>query len=197
MKDEGLQAAKAAFQWEAECLADGFDYLNKDEFARAVDVLAGTQRIASCGCGHSGIACQHFAHLMCCMERPARFISPSEAVHGGLGFIQKGDVMLLASRGGKTEELIPVLQICRNKGAFVIVVTENQTSYMAAHADIVLALHVNREADKYNSQGTTSFTAMCVIFDALQSALIEETGFENEQFARIHPGGAVGQRLNN
>jgi len=196
MKDEGLQAARDAFKIEAECLADGFDYLNINEFARAVDVLAGTQRIASSGCGHSGIACQHFAHLMCCMERPARFISPAEAVHGGLGFIQKGDVMLLASRGGKTEELIPVLMICKEKGVTVIVVTENLKSYLAAHADIVLAMHVNRETDKFNSQGTTSFTAMCIIFDALQSALIEETGFRNEQFARIHPGGAVGERLN-
>lgn len=196
MKDEGINKAKEAFQIEAECLAEGFEFLDIKEFARAVDVLARAQRIASCGCGHSGIACQHFAHLMCCIERPARFISPAEAVHGATGFIQKGDVMLLASRGGKTAELLPVLHICKEKGATVIAVTENMESPLAKGSDIVLAMHVNRETDRYNSQGTTSFTAMSIIFDALQAALIEETGFQNEQFALIHPGGAVGERLN-
>ena len=69
-------------------------------------------------------------------------------------------------------------------------------SPLAQGADIVLKMHVNRETDKYNSQGTTSTTALCVIFHALQAALIEVTGFKNEQFALIHPGGAVGERLN-
>jgi len=196
MKDEGIRRAKEAFQIEADCLTEGFDYIDTKEFARAVDALAQAQRIASCGCGHSGIACQHFSHLMCCIERPSRFISPAEAVHGATGFIQKGDVIVLASRGGKTQELLPVLRICKEKGATVIAVTENMESPLAKDSDIVLAMHVNRETDKYNCQGTTSFTAMSIIFDALQSALIEETGFQNEQFARIHPAGAVGARLN-
>ena len=196
MKDVCLRRAEEAFEIEAECLSEGFGFLDTIEFARAVDVLAQAQRIASCGCGHSGIACQHFSHLMCCIERPSRFISPAEAVHGATGFIQKGDVIVLASRGGKTQELLPVLRICKEKGATVIAVTENMESPLAKDSDIVLAMHVNRETDKYNCQGTTSFTAMSIIFDALQSALIEETGFQNEQFARIHPAGAVGARLN-
>ena len=136
------------------------------------------------------------AHLMCCIERPARFISPAEAVHGATGFIQAGDVMILASRGGKTAELLPIMRICKEKGATIISVTENMESPLAQGADIVLKMHVNRETDKYNSQGTTSTTALCVIFHALQAALIEVTGFKNEQFALIHPGGAVGERLN-
>lgn len=71
--------------------------------------------------------------------------------------------------------------------------TENHQSYLASHIGIVLAMHVNRETDKFNSQGTTNFTAICVIFVALQSTLIEKTGNRNEQFAQIHPGGAVGE----
>ncbi|MEI8200457.1 MAG: SIS domain-containing protein [Eubacteriales bacterium] len=193
---EGMKRAKEAFQIESACLAAAFDYLDEKEFARAVDVLVQAQRIAASGCGHSGIACQHFAHLMCCIERPARFISPAEALHGATGFMHKGDVMLLASRGGKTKELIPILDICKIKGVTVIAVTENMESPLAKGSDIVLAMHVNRETDKYNSQGTTSFTAMSIIFDAIQSALIEETGYTNDQFALIHPGGAVGERLN-
>lgn len=193
---EALQLAQRAFTIEADALNKAWEALDAGEFRSAVDALAGAQRIASSGCGHSGIACQHFAHLMCCVERPARFISPAEAVHGATGYMQKGDVMLLASRGGKTAELLPILRICRQKGATVIAVTENLESPLAQGADIVLRMHVTRETDRYNSQGTTSFTVLCVLFDALQTALIELTGFQNEQFALIHPGGAVGERLN-
>ena len=197
MMNNELKRAKEAFDIEAACIADGFEHLDGNEFVRAVDVLSKAQRIAASGCGHSGIACQHFSHLMCCIERPARFIPPSEAVHGGLGYLQMGDAMLLASRGGKTKELLPIMDICQKKGAIVICVTENMESPLARDANIVLAMHVTRETDKYNSQGTTSFTAMNIIFDALQAALIETTGFMNEQFALIHPAGAVGEKLNN
>ncbi|MPM96122.1 Arabinose 5-phosphate isomerase KdsD [bioreactor metagenome] len=130
------------------------------------------------------------------MERPARFISPAEAVHGATGFLQRGDVMLLASRGGKTAELIPILSICKEKGVTIIAVTEDPESPLAKGADIVLQMLVTREVDRFNMQGTTSFTVLSVLFDALQAALIVETDFQSEQFALIHPGGAVGARLN-
>jgi len=170
--------------------------IDEAEFTRAVDILASAPRIAASGCGHTGIACQHFAHLMCCIDRPARFISPSEAVHGGTGFLQKGDVMLLASRGGGTSELLPIQEICKTKAVTVIVVTENTDSPLAMGADIVIKMYVTRETDKHNCQGTTSNTVLNVIFDAIQAALIEETGFVVEKFALVHPGGAVGKRLN-
>ncbi len=133
---------------------------------------------------------------MCCIERPARFISPAEAVHGGSGYLKRGDVMLFASRGGKTAELMPILDICKKKGVKVITVTENIDSPLAKDADVVLKQYVNRETDKHNMQGTTSTTSLIVIFHALQTALIEETGYTEDQFALIHPGGAVGARLN-
>ena len=129
-------------------------------------------------------------------ERAKRFLSPAEAVHGAMGFLQKGDVMLLASRGGKTGELLPILDICRAKGVRVIAVTENLKSPLAEGADVVLRQHVNRETDRYNCQGTTSTTALCMIFHALQTALMEETDYRVEQFALVHPGGAMGERLN-
>ena len=191
-----FEAGLDAFRIEAESLLESGRALEEGAFERAVGLLAAAQRIAASGCGHSGIACQHFAHLMCCIERPARFISPAEAVHGATGYLKPGDVMLLASRGGKTEELLPILKICRQKGVSVITVTENAASPLAAGADVVLPMRVTREVDRWNSQGTTSFTAMSVLFDALQAALIEKTGFQNEAFAQIRPGGAVGARLN-
>ena len=196
MKNESLQAAKAAYEIEYECLKTMPDYFDDEAFSRAVELLKNALRIGASGCGHSGILCQHFSHLMCCIEQPAKFISPAEAVHGGMGFLQKGDVMVFASRGGKTKELLPILDICKAKGIKIITVTENLESPLATGADVVLKQYVNRETDKYNSQGTTSSTSLCMIFHALQTALIEETDYRNEQFALIHPGGAVGERLN-
>ena len=197
MKKEALLQAKKAYITESECIAKMLDYFDEDVYSRAVDLLKNAPRIGTSGCGHSGIICQHFAHLMCCIERPARFISPAEAVHGATGFLQKGDVMVLASRGGKTKELIPILEICKRKGISVITITENLDSPLALEADVVIKQYVNRETDKYNCQGTTSSTSLAVIFHVLQTALIEETDFQNEQFAVVHPGGAVGERLNN
>jgi D-arabinose 5-phosphate isomerase GutQ len=172
------------------------DFTDKEAFGFVVRALVKTPRIAASGCGHSGIACMHFAHLMCCVERPARFISPAEAAHGAAGFLQEGDVMLIASRGGRTAELLPIMDICKEKKAVIIGVTENFDSPVAKKSDIVLGICVSRETDRDNQQGTTSFTVMCALFDALQSALIEETNYGKEQFALIHPGGAVGERLN-
>jgi len=196
MNNDIITAALNSFDIEAESLLKTKEVISTEEFRKAVEVLSTATRIASSGCGHTGIACQHFAHLMCCIERPARFISPAEAVHGALGFLQKGDVILLASRGGKTDELLPIADVCRGKGVTVISVTENLASPLAEKSDIVLAMSVTRECDKYNCQGTTSFAVTSAIFDALQAAVLENTDFKNEKFAVIHPGGAVGKRLN-
>ena len=193
---EALQAAHAAYDIEEACIREMKEYIDDEQFSRAVELLSDATRIGTAGCGHSGIICQHFAHLLCCIERPARFISPAEAVHGATGFLQKGDVMVFASRGGKTKELLPIVDICKAKGVSIITITENLESPLAAAADVVLKQHVNRETDKWNAQGTTSTTALCMILHALQAAMIEHTGYRAEQFALIHPGGAVGERLN-
>ncbi|MBP3633359.1 MAG: SIS domain-containing protein [Oscillospiraceae bacterium] len=197
MRPETMNAIRQAYDIEQACIQEMKDYIDDEQFGKAVDLLSTATRIAAAGCGHSGIICQHFAHLMCCIERPARFISPAEAVHGATGYLQKDDVMVFASRGGKTKELLPILDICKAKGVKVITVTENLESPLALGADVVLKQHVNRETDRWNAQGTTSTTALCMIFHALQAAVIEETGYQAEQFALIHPGGAVGERLNN
>lgn len=197
MKKQALEMAKNAYIIESECLKESLNYFDEEQFSLAVDILKNAPRIGCSGCGHSGILCQHFAHLMCCIEQPAKFISPAEAVHGGTGFLQSGDCMVFASRGGKTKELLPILEICKKKNIKVITITENLQSPLAQDADCVIKQYVNRETDKYNCQGTTSSTSLCLLFHALQTALIEETDFKNEQFATIHPGGAVGERINN
>lgn len=196
MNNETLSRMRDVFTIESECIREMESFFDEDAYSKAVDLLKNAPRIGASGCGHSGIMCRHFAHLMCCIERPARFISPAEAVHGATGFLQVGDVCVFASRGGKTKELLPIMDICKKKGVKIITITENTDSELACGADVVLKQHVNRETDRYNAQGTTSTTSLGVIFHLLQTALIEETGYKSEQFAVIHPGGAVGERLN-
>lgn len=196
MKVDGEACLRRTFRIEAECLSRAADSICPEMFARAVDLLAEAPRIGTIGCGHSGIACMHSAHLLCCIERPARFIPPGEAPHGASGFLQAGDVMVFASRGGKTAELLPILDICKARRVSVITVTENPESPLAKGADVVLRQYVSRETDRDNLQGTTSTTSLCVIFHAIQAALIEELNYRSERFAAIHPGGAVGERLN-
>ncbi len=196
MKKETLQLLKNVYTIESECIREMQEYFDEEAFSKATELLLNAERIGASGCGHSGIICQHFAHLMCCVERPARFISPAEAIHGATGYFKEGDVMVFASRGGKSAELLPIVKICKEKKVKIITVTENMDSILAKEADVVLKQHVNRETDRYNAQGTTSSTSLAVIFHMLQTAVMEEAGYRNEQFATIHPGGAVGERLN-
>ena len=196
MKKESLEWVKKAYQTEAECISEMLNYLDEEAFSKAIDILIKAERIGTTGCGHSGIIMQHLSHLLCCIDQPAKFVSPAEAVHGGTGYFKEGDAVIFASRGGKTKELLPILDICKKKGVKIISITENLESPLALGADVVIKQYVNRECDRYNAQGTTSSTSLCMISHAIQTAILEETNFQIEQFAVTHPGGAVGERLN-
>ena len=195
MKPESLQQARQSLAIERDEIQRVLDGLDPAAFGRAVDVLARVPRIMTCASGSSGIAAKKFAHSLCCIERGAMFMPPCEAVHGGLGGLKREDALVMVSRGGKTAELLPVIDVCRKKGATLIAVTENLASPLAQAADIVLALRIGRESDKYNFMATSSFVATIAIFDALLAALIEETDYTREMFGLIHPGGAVGDML--
>ena len=173
MQKESLRQAMQVYEIESECIKNMAEYFDEAVFDKTIELLKNAPRIGTSGCGHSGIICQHFAHLLCCIERPARFISPAEAPHGATGFLQEGDVCVLASRGGKTKELLPILDICKKKNVSVIAITENLDSPLAEGADVVIKQYVNRETDKYNCQGTTSSTSLAVIFHVLQTILME------------------------
>lgn len=196
MQEISLQKAIESLEIETKAVADVLSTLDKDAFAAAVDLLSSADRIITSASGSSGIAAKKFAHTLCCIERPAQFLPPCEAMHGGLGAVQQGNVVVLVSRGGKTAELLPVLSVAMEKKAKIIGVTENMDSPIARNSDVVLPMHIERESDKYNMQATSSFVATIALFDALICAVMEETDYQKEQFALIHPGGAVGERLN-
>lgn len=152
-------------------------------------------RVFTAGVGTSGAAAKKIAHSLSCIERPAFFLSPGDAVHGALGSVQSGDTGILISKGGGTGEILRLLPSLKTKGVFIIGVTENETSALADECDLLLRIRIEKEADEFNMLATTSTMAVIAVFDAICIALMEYTGYTREQFAVIHPSGAVGERL--
>ena len=196
MIEKAWTAAQRSLTIEADAVRQVMDYLDKDAFGKAVEAIAGAERIITCASGSSGAATMKLAHSLCCIERPAKFMSPAEAVHGGLGCLQPGDVVIMVSRGGKTVELLPIIDVVKKKKAILIALTENLDSPLGSNADILIPMQIKQESDRLNAMATASYMVTVAIFDALLCALIEETDYTSEQFALIHPGGAVGERLN-
>jgi D-arabinose 5-phosphate isomerase GutQ len=196
MKEQSLILAKKSLAIESETISEIEGYLNIENFSKAVDILSSCAKIITCASGSSGIAAKKFSHSLCCIERNAQFLSPAEALHGGMGCIKKGDAVVMVSRGGKTAELLPIIDVCNKKEAILIAVTENLNSPLAKNAQIVVPIKIKKESDKYNVMATASFIATVAIFDAMLVAIMEETEYRLEQFSLIHPGGAVGEKLN-
>jgi D-arabinose 5-phosphate isomerase GutQ len=170
--------------------------IDRQAFERLVEQLGQTKgRIAVAGVGTSGAAARKIAHSLSCVERPAFFLSPADAVHGALGAVQPGDVAILISKGGGSREILALVPSLRAKQVFIVGVTENAASALARAADLVLRVGVEREADEFNMLATTSTMAVVAVFDAACIALMAYTGYTREQFAVIHPSGAVGERL--
>jgi D-arabinose 5-phosphate isomerase GutQ len=123
------------------------------------------------------------------------FLSPGDAVHGSLGAVQPGDVVILISKGGGTAEITNLIPSIKAKRAFLVGVTENADSALGRACDLLLKIKIEKEADEFNMLATTSTMAVIVVFDAICVSLMEYTGYTREQFAIIHPSGAVGERL--
>jgi len=184
--------------WEAEAAAvrDLAQRVDPPAFDRCVQVLARCRgRILTAGCGTSAAAAKKIAHSLCCIERPAAFLAPGDAVHGGLGLVQPDDVVTAISKGGNTREIVNLIPTVRARKAFLIGVTENEDSVLARHSDLLLKVKVAREPDPFNMLATASTMAVIAVFDAVCIALMDATGYTKKQFALIHPGGAVGDRL--
>jgi KpsF/GutQ family protein len=183
---------------EAESIHELSSTLSKEAVFQVIEAIKECKgRIVVAGCGTSGVVAKKIVHTLCCIERPAAYLNPSDAVHGELGLVQKDDVVILISKGGKTSELVGLLPALKVKGAKLITVTENLDSILAKEADIVLKIKVQREPDPFNMLATASTLAVISVFDAITIALMHEMNYTQEQFAVIHPGGAVGEILLN
>ncbi len=192
---EILFRLKESVSIEIEEAAKIFEWLDSGSLLKAVEALSKVPRIMTAGCGNSGIACKKFAHTLCCAGKNAAFMSPAEAVHGGMGGLYEGDAMVILSRGGKTSELLPIAEICNRKKIKLITFTENTESPLARMSDITVPFKIERESDKYNYMATTSVIIPLILFDAVIAGIMEETGYRREDFGLIHPNGAVGAML--
>lgn len=195
-KENIFRLATESLRIEAEAISDVMGYLDSESFCKAVEILSVCPKIVTCASGSSGIAAKKFAHSLCCIERNAQFLSPAEAVHGGLGCLKKEDAMVMVSRGGKTAELLPIIDVCNKKGAVLISITENMNSIIAEKSQVIIPMKIEKESDPLNIMATSSFVVTIAIFDALLAAIMENTNYSLGQFALIHPGGAVGDKLN-
>jgi KpsF/GutQ family protein len=170
--------------------------MDRAALVRCVETIAACRgRIVTMGCGTSAAAARKIAHSLSCIERPSFFLSPSDAPHGALGAVQSGDIVILISKGGGTKELVALVPSLKAKKVTLIVVTENPDSALARESNVLLKVKVEREADPFNMLATTSTMAVVAVFDAVCIALMGHMGYTREQFAVIHPHGAVGERL--
>jgi len=190
-----LELAREVLTTEAEAILRLRDRLD-DSFLRAVEMLIGCQgRIVWTGMGKSGIICRKLAATMASTGTPALFLHPAEAIHGDLGMVKPGDVVVALSNSGETEELLRLVEYLKRLGNPLLAITSNPTSTLAGHADIHLNLGVDREACPHNLAPTASTTASLALGDALAMVVSVRKGFRPEDFAELHPGGGLGRRL--
>jgi sugar isomerase, kpsF/gutQ family len=196
MKTNNLIAiAKQTITDEAQAVAKLVEYLDED-FTQAVEyILASKGRVVITGIGKSAIIANKIVATMNSTGTPAIFMHAADAIHGDLGIIQEDDVVICISKSGNTPEikvLVPLLKRGNNK---LIAITSNKGSVLAQQADCVLYAYVEKEACPNNLAPTTSTTAQLVLGDALAVCLLEMKHFGSSDFAKYHPGGALGKRL--
>jgi len=165
-------------------------------FAKAVDILArSTGRAIVSGVGKSGLVGRKIAATLTSTGTPATFLHPSESLHGDLGIVGSSDVAILISKSGESNELVALLDHLKRLGVCTIAIVGDVNSTLGRHTDVALDAWVKEEACVLDLAPTTSTTVALAIGDALAVALLEEKGFKSEDFARLHPGGALGRKL--
>jgi arabinose-5-phosphate isomerase len=190
-----LEEAKKVFRIEAEALLALAESIN-GEFERAVRLILGSKgRVVVTGMGKSGLVGQKIASTMASTGTPAFFLHPAEGIHGDLGMIMKGDVVIAISNSGETEEVVRILPVIKRLGASLIAMSGNAASTLAKAGDVFLDISVKEEACPLGLAPTASTTATLAMGDALAVALLLERGFNAEDFALFHPGGALGKKL--
>lgn len=198
-KEQIVEQVRQVWAMEAASVAKLADTIDMNAVESAVKMIADCKgkkgRVLTAGVGTSGAAAKKIAHTLSCIEIPSFFISPADGVHGALGALQPDDVVIAISKGGNTEEIMKIVPAIKAKGVKLIGVTENEKSKLAEASDLIMKVRVDKEPDPFNMLATASTMAVIATFDAIAITLMYYTGYRKEQFAVIHPGGAVGERL--
>lgn len=180
---------------EAEAIGQLEERIGSD-FVEAVRLLEGCRgKVVVTGVGKSGIICRKIAATLSSTGTPAIFLHPTEGLHGDLGILSRHDVVVAVSYSGNTEELARIVPAVKRFGLPLICLTGNKMSELAKASDVILNIHVAREACPLGLAPTASTTATLAMGDALATVLLTAKGFSEEDFARRHPGGTLGKRL--
>ena len=194
-----IELARSTLQIEAEALLHLKARLTdspSEPFALALQMLlAGHGRVVVSGIGKSGHIARKIAATLASTGTPALFVHAAEAAHGDLGMITENDILIAISYSGEAAELLAIVPTIKRMGARLIAMTGNEKSSLASLADVHLNVKVDKEACPMNLVPTASTTATLALGDALAIALLDARGFGKEDFARSHPGGALGRRL--
>lgn len=190
-----IEEAKRVLEVEAAAIMSLIDRLDQN-FVDAVDLIDACQgRVVTMGLGKSGIICKKIGSTLASTGTPSFFLHPAEAIHGDLGMVVKGDVVLAISNSGDSEELVRLIPSLKRIGASIIAITGNPNSTLARGADIHLSAAISQEACPLGLAPTASTTATLALGDALAMALLLRKGFKEEDFAFLHPGGKLGKRF--
>ncbi|MGK4569251.1 KpsF/GutQ family sugar-phosphate isomerase [Flavobacterium sp. 3HN19-14] len=190
-----LALARKTILTESEAISNLANLLN-DDFTSAVDIIyKASGRLIVTGIGKSAIIAQKIVATMNSTGTPSMFLHASEAIHGDLGMVQPGDVVICISKSGNSPEIKVLVPILKRFGNVLIGMTGNVTSFLAKGSDYVLDTTVATEACPLNLAPTSSTTAQLVMGDALAVCLMELRDFKSEDFAKYHPGGALGKKL--
>ncbi|HET9765646.1 MAG TPA: KpsF/GutQ family sugar-phosphate isomerase [Thermoanaerobaculia bacterium] len=189
------EVAREVLEIESQAIRDLLPQLD-GAFDRAVEMMRTCRgRVVCTGMGKSGLVLQKVAATLSSTGTPALFLHPAEAIHGDLGMLVEGDVVLAASNSGTTEELLRLAETLKRLGIAMVAITGRPGSPLARLADVHLSVAIRQEACPLNLAPTASTTATLAIGDALAMAVMEARGFTDEDFARLHPGGQLGKRL--
>ncbi len=190
-----IDRAKRILEIEAEAVLDLRDKLN-DDFNKSVDMLLACKgKVIVTGMGKSGLVSNKISSTLACSGTPAFFLHPAEAIHGDMGMMAKHDVVIAISNSGETEEVLRILPLIKRKAIKLIVMTGNVNSTLAKNGDAVLNIGVKEEACPLGLVPTASTAATMAMGDALAVTVLEERGFSEDDFAVLHPGGALGKKL--
>jgi arabinose-5-phosphate isomerase len=187
--------AKRVLEVEAAAILGLINHLD-DTFVDVVEAInASTGRVVTMGLGKSGIICKKVSATLASTGTPSFFLHPAEAIHGDLGMVVRGDVVLAISNSGETEELVRLLPSIKRIGAQIVAITGNPASTLAKGVDFHLSAAISKEACPLGLAPTASTTATLALGDALAMALLLRKGFKEEDFAFLHPGGKLGKRF--
>ena len=190
-----ITSALKTLQLEADSILELIPYAG-ESLVTAVEMLAACKgRVVISGIGKSAIVAQKIVATMNSTGTPALFMHAADAIHGDLGMIQQDDIVIVVSKSGDSPEIKVLAPLVKNFGNKLIGMVGNMQSYLAAHADVVINTTVSQEACPNNLAPTTSTTAQMVMGDVLAICLIEVKDFKTVDFARFHPGGALGKRM--